>query len=80
MQEIGRAARKNEIEGHAIYKHMNNDFKHINRLHGLTAIQKYQLVEVIKKVLEIYTSSRYQENGRNYTKMRKSQNLMIGNL
>lgn len=70
MQEIGRAARKIEIEGHAIYKYMNNDFKHINRLHGLSAIQKYQLVEVIKKVLEIYTNSRYQENGCSYTKMR----------
>lgn len=59
MQEIGRAARDSNIEGHAIYKHMNNDFKHINKLHGLSAIRKYQLVEVIKKILELYINSRY---------------------
>ena len=35
MQEIGRAARTVAIEGHAVYHHMRNDFKHINRLHGL---------------------------------------------
>ena len=70
MQEIGRAARDPRIEGHAIYKHMSNDFKHINRLHGLSAIQRYQLVEVIKKILEIYTSTRYQCGSLRMTKKR----------
>ncbi len=70
MQEIGRAAREANISGHAIYKHMRNDFKHINRLHGLSAIQKYQLVEVIKKVLEIYTNARYRNGAHPLTKKR----------
>lgn len=70
MQEIGRAARKVEINGHAIYKHMSNDFKHINRLHGLSAIRKYQLIEVIKKILELYIQSRYSLNGKPFTKKR----------
>lgn len=54
VQEIGRAARRKEIIGEAYYKFMSNDFKHINRLHGLSVIKEYQLVEVIKKVYEIY--------------------------
>ncbi len=70
MQEIGRAARDPKIAGQAIYSHMSNDFKHINRLHGLSAIQKYQLVEVIKKVLDIYTNMRYKAQGQAFTKKR----------
>ena len=54
MQEIGRVARRSDIQGYAIYKHMSNDFKHINRLQGLSAIKNYQLVNVIKKILELY--------------------------
>ncbi len=72
MQEIGRAARNIDIDGHAIYEHMSNDFKHINRLHGLSAIHNYQLVEVIKKILEIYTNSRHKEGGQEFTKMRNA--------
>lgn len=70
MQEIGRAARDTQISGEAVYNHMSNDFKHINRLHGLSAIQKYQLVEVIKKVLDIYLSMRYKDKGQVFTKKR----------
>lgn len=61
MQEIGRAARTSDIEGHAVYHHMRNDFKHINRLHGLSTIRPYQLVEVIKKVLELYQQQRRED-------------------
>lgn len=70
MQEIGRAARDPEMSGKAIYSHMSNDFKHINRLHGLSALQKYQLIEIIKKVLDIYTSMRYKSQGQPFTKKR----------
>lgn len=76
MQEIGRAARKESIEGHAVYSHMANDFKYINRLHGLSAIYHYQLVEVIKKVLEIYQETRYKSiNGSKY--LRKKNSMLI---
>ena len=74
MQEIGRAARDKDIKGHAIYQHMNNDFKHINRLYGLSAIKSYQLIEVIKKVLEIYTNHRYRDLG---AKTQKKRNEML---
>ena len=70
MQEVGRAARKSEIDGHAIYQHMSDDFKHINRLHGLSTIKNYQLIEVIKKILEIYTTTRYSGKAKSLTKKR----------
>jgi ATP-dependent DNA helicase RecQ len=70
MQEIGRAARDERIQGHAIYRHMSNDFKHINQLYGLSAIQKYQLIEVIKKILELYNAVRHEDHGRRLTKKR----------
>lgn len=70
MQEIGRAARDINIDGHAIYRFMSNDFQHINRLYGLSAIRKYQLVEVIKKILELYTSTRFLKGIKTNTKKR----------
>lgn len=58
LQEIGRAARDESIQGHAVYHHMNNDFKYINQLYGLSSLKKYQLTEVIKKIFEIYRKHR----------------------
>lgn len=57
VQEIGRAARRSDIIGEAVYQYDSRDFKHINRLHGLSMIQKYQLVEVVKKIYELFKSS-----------------------
>lgn len=37
---------------------MANDFKHINRLHGLSSIQPWQLVQVMRKVLQLYRQHR----------------------
>lgn len=54
VQEVGRAARKREINGRAIYHFMSNDFKHINKLHGMSTVRDYQLVKVMEKILELY--------------------------
>jgi len=54
VQEIGRVARDPNLKGEAIYSHMSNDFQHINRLHGLSAIKKNQLIKVIQRVYELY--------------------------
>lgn len=70
MQEIGRAARDKNIEGHAIYEHMSKDFQHINRLHGLSRLYEGQLVEVQKKVLELYEAHRYDNKTNRYCKKR----------
>lgn len=70
VQEIGRAARKPKLLGEAVYSHMKSDFKHINRLHGLSTIRSYQLVEVIKKVYELYRNNLMQQDGDRFTKKR----------
>ena len=74
VQEIGRAARQADIQGLAVYRHMANDFQHINRLHGMSAIFPYQLVEVIKKILELYTSMRY---GSGKSNARRPNQMLI---
>lgn len=77
MQEIGRTARDSSIAGRAIYKHMSNDFQHINRLHGLSAIRSYQLVEVIKKILELYLAHRYGDGNSNGRYVKKRNEMLI---
>ena len=54
VQEIGRAARRKDLNGEARYHYDKRDFKYINRLHGLSAIKKYQLIAVVKKIYELY--------------------------
>ena len=53
VQEIGRAARRKDLEGKAIYHYDSRDFKYINILHRLSRIHEYQLIEVIKKICEL---------------------------
>ena len=58
VQEIGRAARRKSLNGEARYHYDKSDFKYINRLHGLSAIKKYQLIAVVRKIYEIYKLNR----------------------
>lgn len=70
VQEIGRAARRSGLIGEAYYHFMRNDFKHINRLHGLSVIKEYQLIEVIKKVYKLYQEKIKDSKGKIFTKKR----------
>lgn len=70
VQEIGRAARRPGIDGEAYYKFMQNDFKHINRLHGLSVVKEYQLIEVIRKVYELHQESIKNNGEKRITKKR----------
>ena len=58
VQEIGRAARKKDLHGEALYHYDKKDFKYIKRLHGLSAIRQYQLVAVVKKIYELWSFKR----------------------
>lgn len=75
VQEIGRAARREDLRGEAIYYYNPHDFKHINRLHGMSTIQKYQLVKVIEKIDDLYHQNMQGENRRNFTKKRNAMLL-----
>ncbi len=72
VQEIGRAARREGLEGEALYHYDSRDFKHINRLHGLSTIQRYQLIEVVKKICELYQSKLQKNIKGEFTKKRNA--------
>ncbi len=75
VQEIGRAARREDLRGEAYYYYNSRDFKHINRLHGLSMIQHYQLIRVIEKIDELYQQNMQGERRRNLTKRRNAMLL-----
>lgn len=61
IQEIGRVARDPKIIGYAWVDYFRNDFNEIQRLHGMSAIRKTQILDVMEKIKEIY----YSKNTRN---------------
>ncbi|QRN84658.1 ATP-dependent DNA helicase RecQ [Clostridia bacterium] len=75
MQEIGRAARKPLLKGNAVYDFMSNDFKHINRLHGLSTVKEYQLVEVIKKIYQLHNDNIRRKPTKRQTK--RSNEMLV---
>lgn len=72
VQEIGRAARRPDIKGEAIYHFDRRDFKFINRLHGLSTIKKYQIIEIVKKVYELYCRAMNRSGSSIVTKKRNA--------
>lgn len=75
VQEIGRAARRADLRGEALYHYNTRDFKHINRLHGMSMIQKYQLIEVIEKIYELYQINMKTDKRFDQTKKRNAMLL-----
>lgn len=75
VQEIGRAARREDLRGEAYYHYNPKDFKHINRLHGLSTIQHYQLIKVIEKIDELYQQSLQAGKRKEFTKKRNAMLL-----
>jgi RecQ family ATP-dependent DNA helicase len=54
IQEIGRAARDQDIEGIASLDYSDRDFQFINQLHGLSRMHNWQLREVMRRLIRIY--------------------------
>lgn len=75
VQEIGRAARREDLHGEALYYYDRRDFKHINRLHGMSTIQPYQLINVIEKIDELYELSLKNGKRKDFTKKRNAMLL-----
>lgn len=75
VQEIGRAARREDLRGEALYNYDRRDFKHINRLHGMSTIQPYQLINVIEKIDELYQLSLKNGKRKDFTKKRNAMLL-----
>lgn len=54
VQEIGRAARIEDIEGHAITDFSLSDMRYMRTLYGMSEMKQYQLKEIIRKLYDIY--------------------------
>src|SRR5699024_10558188 len=56
IQEIGRSARDTEKvpRGFGVIDFLARDMNEVKQLHGMSAIRKNQIIEVMKKVLSIY--------------------------
>lgn len=63
VQEIGRAARSNNMQGLAKTDFFENDYRYIKQLFGMSSIKNYQIVETLKKLREIYLAKKK----RNFT-------------
>ena len=64
VQEIGRAARRDDITGIAMTDFFkDNDYKFINQLYGMSSIKNYQIIETLRKISKIY----YEKKKRNFT-------------
>ncbi|MDI9312460.1 MAG: helicase-related protein [Limnohabitans sp.] len=65
IQEIGRAARRDDIQGFATLNYSSQDQIFTKALHGMSAIRQYQIKEVLKKI------------NKAYIKNKKSRNLLL---
>jgi len=65
VQEIGRVARKTEIQGYATLNYSTQDQRFSKILHGMSALRQYQLREVLRKIY------------KTFLKNNKSRNLLL---
>lgn len=65
VQEIGRAARAEDLKGKAYFDFLSKDFNHVKRLHGISTIKKTQLIQVMDKILSIYSKEKNKKYARN---------------
>jgi ATP-dependent DNA helicase RecQ len=62
VQEIGRAARRKDIIGHAITDYYANDMMFINVLFGISQIKQYQIRKVLEGVYDTYKNKNESRN------------------
>jgi len=62
VQEIGRVARKPEIQGYAALNYTSQDQRFTKALHGMSALRQYQLKEVLKKIHKAYLKNKKSRN------------------
>lgn len=65
VQEIGRAARKTDIQGFAALTFSNTDLRYSKQLFGISSLKTFQLKEVLKKII------------RNFNNNGKKRNMLI---
>jgi ATP-dependent DNA helicase RecQ len=58
VQEIGRAARREDIQGTAITHFYKEDFRYINQLHGMSKINDFEVIGVLRKIHQLYKKNK----------------------
>lgn len=58
VQEIGRAARKKGMIGHAVTDYYYNDLSFMNTLFGMSQIRQYQIKKVLAGIYETYKNKK----------------------
>lgn len=54
VQEIGRAARRQDMTGVAVTDFYKEDFRYVNQLYGMSSIKNYQVVAVLQKIYDLF--------------------------
>lgn len=62
IQEIGRAARLENMIGEAWIDYLEQDFSEVNKLYGMSAIRHEQIIDVMKKIVSIYKQKKFKRN------------------
>lgn len=62
IQEIGRAARRDDIQGFATLNYSSQDQRFTKALHGMSALRQYQIKEVLKKIHNAYIKNNKSRN------------------
>lgn len=62
VQEIGRAARKDGMQGYAVLNYSTKDQKYSNQLFGVSSLKLYQLSAVLKKIYDTYRNNGCKRN------------------
>lgn len=62
IQEIGRAARKPEMEGKAIVDYFNGDMKYMNNLFGMSQIKQYHIKKCLSIIYDTYKNKGERRN------------------
>ena len=62
IQEVGRAARKSDINGFASLSYAIEDQRYSKMLHGMSALRHYQIREVINKINRLFIANGKKRN------------------
>ena len=62
VQEIGRAARKENIQGYAALTFSKSDLRYSKQLFGISSLKTFQLQEVLKKIIRHFNSNGKKRN------------------
>lgn len=62
IQEIGRAARKKQIQGFAALTFSKSDLRYSKQLFGISSLKTFQLKEVLRKIIRCFNSNGKKRN------------------